>query len=130
MKVTRYKEENDELQRTINDLIDKITDYLDGTDFEPYSFSYKKKRLIDQFRDRIIITKLDSKSNVVTFRSTSDNILHQFNVSQKQEDIVSEKFKIIETAASPIKNGIKILRTNSSIYPSSDIILFDQLRKM
>ena len=88
MKVTRYKEENDELQRTINDLIDKITDYLDGTDFEQYSFSYKKKRLIDQFRDRIIITKLDSKSNVVTFRSTSDNILHQFNVSHKQEDIV------------------------------------------
>ena len=96
----------------------------------PYSFSYKKKRLIDQFRDRIIITKLDSESNVVTFRSTSDNILHQFNVSQKQEDIVSEKFKIIETAASPIKISIKILRTNSSIYPSSDIILFDQLRKM
>ena len=35
--------------------------YLDAVDFEPYSFAYMKKRLIDQFRDQIIITELDGK---------------------------------------------------------------------
>ena len=87
-----------------------MNDYLDGTDFEQYSFQYMKKTcIIDQFRDQIIITELDDKSNVVTFRYTVENIRHQFYESPKQEDIVSEKYRIlIETVAKPIKNGIKL----------------------
>ena len=65
--------------------------YLDDTDCEPYSFQYMKKCLID----RIIITELYGKSNVVTFIFISDNILHEFYESTKQEDIVSEKYRII-----------------------------------
>ena len=87
LQVTRYLEENGEKQITINNLIDKINDYLDGTDFELYIFLCTYKRLIDQFRDQIIITELDGKSNVVTFRSTAE-IIHQFYESPKQEDIV------------------------------------------
>ena len=34
LQVTRYLEDNDEEQITINDLIDKMNDYLDGTNFE------------------------------------------------------------------------------------------------
>ena len=78
-----------------------MNDYLDGTDFEPYSFQYMKKGLhvIDQFRDQIIITELDDKSNVVTFRSTAEKILHLFYEYPKHEGIVSEKYKLIETVA-------------------------------
>ena len=96
MQENRYFEENDEEQITINDLIDKINEYLDASDFEPYSFPYTKKHLINQFRDQIIITALAGKSNVVTIRSSAENILRQFYESQKQEDIVSEKYRIIE----------------------------------
>ena len=81
LQVTCYLEENDEEQMTINDLINKMNDYLNGTCFEPYSFLYMKKRLIDQFKDRIISTELDGKSNMMTFRSKSP----------KQQNIVSEK---------------------------------------
>ena len=82
----------------------------------------KKKRLVDQFKDQIIITVRDDNSNVMTFIYMTDHILHQFYESPKQEDIVSEKYRIIETVAKLINNSIKLLRTNSSIYPSSDII--------
>ena len=81
------------------------------------------KHLIDQFRDQIIITELDGKSNTPgNIQIYSWNILHQFYESLKQEDIVSEKFRTIDTAAKLIKNGMKQLRTISSIYSLSDII--------
>ena len=122
LQVTRYLEDNDEEQITINDLIDKMNDYLDGTDFEPYSFPYMKKRLNDHFRDRIIIIELDGKSNVVTFRSTASNILHKFYESPKKDDSEYGKYRLIETAAKLIKNDIKSISTDSSIYPSRDEI--------
>ena len=46
--------------------------YLDATDFEPYSFTYMKKRLIDQYRMEYKITELDGKPNVMKFRSTAE----------------------------------------------------------
>ena len=122
LKVTHYLEENDEEQITINDLIDKMNEYLDDTEFEPYSFPYMKKRLTDHFRDRIIITELDGKSNAVTFRSTASSILQQFYESPKKEDSESEKYRVIETAGKLIKNDIKSVRADSSNYPSSDKI--------
>ena len=101
------------------DLIAKMKDYLEDTDIEPFSFKHMKKRLIDHFKDRIIITELAGKSNVVTFRSTASVILHQFYESPKNEDSESEKYRLIETAAKLIKNDAKLMRTDSSVYPSS-----------
>ena len=42
LRIARYLEEHDEEQISINDLINKINDYLDGTDFESYRFQYMK----------------------------------------------------------------------------------------
>ena len=103
MNVTNYLEDNDKEQITINDLIAKMKDYLENTDIEPFSFKHMNKRLIDHFKDRIIITELAGKSNVVTFRSTASVILHQFYESPKNEDSESEKYRLIETAAKLIK---------------------------
>ena len=122
LRVTHYLESNDEEQITINELIDKMKEYLEDTDFQPYSFPYMKKRINDHFKDRIIITELDGKSNVVTFRSTAFNILHQFYESPKTDDPEAEKFRIIETAAKLIKNDIKSINVDTSQYPSSDEI--------
>ena len=122
MNVTNYLEDNDKEQITINDLIAKMKDYLENTDIEPFSFKHMNKRLIDHFKDRIIITELAGKSNVVTFRSTASVILHQFYESPKNEDSESEKYRLIETAAKLIKNDAKLMRTDSSVYPSSEEI--------
>ena len=99
-----------------------MKEYLEDTDFEPYKFTYMKKRINDHFKDRIIITELDGKSNVVTYRSTAFNILHQFYESPKTDDPEAEKFRIIETAAKLIKNDIKSINAETSQYPSSDEI--------
>ena len=120
LQIAQYLEDNDEEQITISDLIVKMEEYLVNTDFEPYSFPYMKKRLLEHFKERIIITELDGKANVVTFRSTASHILHQFYDSPKNDDSEAEKLRLIETAAKLIKNDIKSVKPESSRYPSSD----------
>ena len=120
LQIAQYLEDNDEEQITINDLIVKMEEYLVNTDFEPYSFPYMKKRLLEHFKERIIITELDGKANVVTFRSTASHILHQFYDSPKNDDSEAEKLRLIETAAKLIKNDIKSVKPESSRYPTSD----------
>ena len=68
-----------------------MNDYLDAA-YLIIKLSVTEKRLIDQFRDQIIITELDGKSNACgDIQVYSQNILHQFHESPKQEDIVSGK---------------------------------------
>ena len=90
-------EENDEEQTTINDLVVKMGEYLDKTDAEPYTAVYMKQKLKYHFSDRIIVTELNGKQNVVTFRDTAKRILYEFH--QKKDDSISEQIKIIQTAA-------------------------------
>ena len=66
-KVIEYLEENDEEQTTIHDLIKLMGDYLVDTDAQPYSFPHMKQQIQKQFGDKIIITEVNGKSNVVTF---------------------------------------------------------------
>ncbi len=53
-------------RHTINDLVQRMTDYLSDTDSEPYGFTYMAKQIQKQFSDKIIITKIDGRPNVVT----------------------------------------------------------------
>ena len=57
VKVAEYLKANDE-HTTINDLIDKMGEFLQGTDLEPYGFTYMKTSLQKHFGDGIIIAEL------------------------------------------------------------------------
>lgn len=65
-KVVEYLERNDDEQITINDLITKMGEFLDGTDCEAYIFPYMKEKLQKHFGGRIIITEINGKPNVLT----------------------------------------------------------------
>ena len=47
---------------------------------------YTKKRVIEHLVDDVIITEINGKPNVVTFRSNAASILHKFYERPKQQD--------------------------------------------
>ena len=118
-KVIAYLEQNDEEQITISDLIQKMEDYLEGTDSEAYGFTHMKDQIKKQFGQKIVITEIDGKPNVVTLWSTASTILHEFYSHPKQDSPDLEKIRILETAAKLIRNDVKSLVQQKDLYPDS-----------
>ena len=116
LKVARFLQENDDEQITAVDLVEKMEEYLVDSASTAYSRNHMKARLQEHFRDQIIITEINGKPNVVTFRSTVANILHDFHAQPKNVDLETEKLNIIRTA-SLIKSDIKLIKTLNDIYP-------------
>ena len=82
-----------------------------------------KTKLIGHFGNSIIITELAGKANVVTFRTTAANILHDLREEKDRKgDSLADRLRILETAAKLIKTDIKSVTTPYDKYPpSSDI---------
>lgn len=116
--VANYLKTNDDEQITINDLTTIMKEQLAGSSSEQFTPKWMKKRLSDYFKDDIVFTEINGKKNVVTFISKAKNILHNFYMTQKSDDIEVEKNRIIETAAKLIKSEIKESITSSETYPS------------
>ena len=51
--------------------------------------------------------EINGKQNIVTFRSKTKNILHDFYKSWRSDDVELEKTRIIETAAMLLKMKLK-----------------------
>ena len=77
-RVIEYIECNDE-QITVGELIEKMSEYMSSDDCEPYSFKHMKCELKAHFADRIVFTEINGKLDVVTFRLSASNILHDFS---------------------------------------------------
>ena len=110
-------EENHNEQITVGELVSKMKEICGE---ESYSMKFMKKRVMEHFGDDVIITEINGRPNVVTFRSTAASILHKLYELPKQQDAESEKLLIIETAANLIKNYIKMMDTSRDIYPSPE----------
>ena len=108
--------DNDEEQLTITDLIGKMQDCLKSA----YSQVYMKNKLKEEFGDDILITQMNGKPDVVTFRSTASSIIFKFYNEQRKNDSKSEVMCIIQTDAKLIKSDIKSIDTSCENYPSSE----------
>lgn len=86
VKVAKFLEDNDDEQITVGDLVEKMEEYLNNTDSEAYGRSHMKTKLLEHFGDKIIITDIDGKPNVVTFRATAMAILQEFHFLEHQDD--------------------------------------------
>ena len=75
-----------------------------------------KSRLKEHFGDQILITEINGKSNVVTFRSTVETILQESHARPKAHP-EEEKKHIIKAAAKLIKNDIKMVEPSTENYP-------------
>lgn len=117
--IAEYLETNDDEQVTIGDLVDKMAEYLKETDIEPYGVHYMKEKLKEHFQDRIVVTEINGKRNVVTFRTTAARILHNFH-EQTAKGEQDEKTCIIEAAAKFIQQDIKEIVQPKDAYPSAE----------
>ena len=118
-KVIAFLEENDDEQPTIDDLVNKMEEFLESEEDQAYSPVYMKKKLEEHFGERILITTVRQKPNVVTFYQNVASILHDFYEKPRSEDLEEERFKIIETAATLIKNEIKRVDCSKEYFPAS-----------
>ena len=78
LEVAKFLEENDDEQITISDLISQIEVILDGSEYSAYSRVHMCSKLKEHFGDRLVITHINGKFNVVTFRNTAAAILQDF----------------------------------------------------
>ena len=115
IKAMQFLERNDEEQTTVSDVVQKMRDALE-VDVEPYSNVYMKKKILEHFGTRILISTVDGKSNVVTFTDTASSILNQYHVEARSADPEKEKAQLLCAAAKLLKNDIKGLQTNKDDY--------------
>ena len=115
-----YLQENDDETLTINDLVERMKAILSDP-CDAYSGKYMKSKLLQHFGERIIVTEINGRPNVVTFRTTVNNVIQDLH-NQKQQDPQTEKLNIIKAAAKLIREDIKAFQSNNDYYPSSDDI--------
>ena len=90
---------------------------------EAYSPYYMKIKLREHYGSSIFISKINGKSNVVTFLQNASTILHNFykeSTAQKSEE--ENKMSISKAAAAFIKNDIRSMPVNKQCYPSTETI--------
>ncbi len=81
-QVMQFLEENDEEQMTLNDLILKMGEFLQGTDFKLYGAKWMRTKIKEHFGSSVIMTAPSTKACVVTLRDTASSILHAFHKKQ------------------------------------------------
>ena len=116
LEVIKHFETNPNEQVTEYDLINKMAGLCD----EPYCFTHMNKKILDHFGDTVIITELDGKHNVVTFKDKADAILHSFYHRNNKQDVESEKRALIKTAENLIMSDIKSICDTKEEYPNPE----------
>ena len=78
-----------------------------------FSFKHMKRRLLDYFGERVIITEMRGQLNIITLRSMASNIFQKCNSLPKPKGYELQKLRVIETAAKLIETDkcIKAVET-------------------
>ena len=121
-QVAKHLEEIDGELVTINQLIEKMEEFIGESDETAYHFTYMKEKLKMHFGNRIVISEVNGKQNVVTLHSTASSILHDFYKQPKEQNCVDEEKRIIETAAKLIKTDIQGIVQSKDVYASCEEI--------
>lgn len=116
-KLCQYLENNEECQYSLNELAETMDSFLDG--HKGYETKYLKEKLKQQYGDQIIITNLKGWSeNIVTFRDRGHQVLRELWEREKKPDVLTEKERIVDMAASIIRDDIRTQVYNCSEYLS------------
>ena len=96
----------------------KMQDYC-ANESEGFSTKHMKSRLQGYFGDSIVITNINGKADVVTFRTTAAAaaILQAFCDAPKLTDPKAEEMRVVKAAADLIKNDIKCMTSSRETYP-------------
>jgi len=117
LEVASFLAENDDEQITIQDLICRMEDKLVDSNQDAYSYKYMQQKLHEHFGEQIVLTEINGKPNVVTFRTKASALLQDFYSHQKA-DPETDKMRLIKTASKLILEDIKAVETSNVVYPS------------
>ena len=91
--------------------------FLDGD--EGYTTKYLRDKLQQHYGEQIIITNSKGRlENIVTFRDRGYQVLREQWVCETKADVLTEKERIIDMAASIIRDDIQMQVYDCSLYPS------------
>ncbi|CAG2198760.1 SMAD4 [Mytilus edulis] len=116
LQIVRQLEETQDELASVSDLVQAMEDICGD---KAYSVVHMKKRLQTYFGSDIIITEVNGKPNIVTFRRTASSILNEFYRRPSSKSPEEEKLSMIETAAKLIKADIMSLKDSKAIIQAS-----------
>ena len=77
-----------------------------------------KQKIYEYFGNKVVLTELEGKTNIVTLQNSAANILHEFFIQSQNENMDDNKLHFIEAAAKLIKCDIRSLtKEDKTIYP-------------
>ena len=121
--VISFLNDSYEKQVTVNDLVIRMQS-LCGE--KAFTTKWMKQRLQEHYGDRIVMSDKQGRKDVITFKETASDMLHNFYLSAVNNE-QEEKRKIIKSAAEIIRNDICALELDKDIYPAAADI--SQLQK-
>ena len=105
LNVCKYLEDNDDEQLTMSDLVSKMEEYCNDK-IDAYSKKHMKRKIIDHFGEKVLISNSQTKEDVMTLKSTAKNILSEYFASPELDSEEDKKQVLLDTAAKLIKNDI------------------------
>ena len=90
-QIVEYLRADDEEQITLNDLKELMDSFLKDSPHEAFTTKWIKHELQEQLKDEIVITEINGKPNIVTFRTIAAKRLRNFYCKQRCSDLTGEK---------------------------------------
>lgn len=115
--VCNYMEQSDECQFSLKELMDKMGDMAIG----PKAF---KQRLINKYKQDILIIHHKGKPTFVCFRNTGYKILTESWYKSRATTEKDERLRVIRAAADIIREDIRSKVYETSVYPPPAELLY------
>ena len=115
------KEDDDEDQISVSDLVKVMEEKLTGTGLDAYSQIYMKKKVVELFGGDIEVSGASGKGDILTYRPKASSILRDYYNKPKDTDVELQKIRLLQAAAAIIKNDIKeSIPSKGENYPTAD----------
>ena len=117
MELCKNIEESDECQFTIKELKDTLKK-LSG-EKSVYTDMYLKKLLQEHFKERIVVSNISGKKNILCLSDNVHKILENW-YKNREADESAEKLRIVSAAADIIREDVQKMTYERSNYPDID----------
>ena len=100
-----------------------MKELVSESDRYEYAVPYLKKRMLNDYKDQVVVNNVDRRPDVITFASTASKFLQDFHKdNSNNRNLEEEKMRIVKAAGDIIRNDIKLLQSNTMFYPSAEEI--------
>lgn len=119
LRLCEYIETSDECQYTVKEIQDIMKRISSQED--TYTEKHLKNLLLEHFKDRLIISNVSGKKNVICLSDTAHKIIDQW-YRKREIDPLIERQRIVLAAADIIKEDIQKMTYDTDSYQDLDVI--------